>query len=126
MGAPMYQVLRRRMPTQASDAITSGSRRASSPAMRSSRNSSASSTRIQSWDAWVVAKLRCGPKPSQSWCTTRAPCARAIATVSSVLPLSTTTFSAANGTLSRQRAMLAASSWVMTSKVSGRVGMQRC
>src|SRR5688500_9245475 len=112
------------MPTAASPCIIAGSRRSSSLANAASRYSSASSTRIHSSLAWVLAKLRCGPKPSQSWATTRAPCALAIATVSSLLPLSTTPFSAANGTLSRQRAMLAASLWVMTSRVNGNVGMR--
>jgi hypothetical protein len=43
--------------------------------------------------------------------------------VSSSLPESTTSFSAANGTLSRQRPMQAASLRVMTARVIGRVGM---
>ena len=73
--------------------------------------------------AWVLAKLRWGPKPSQSWCTTRAPWAWAMATVSSVLPLSTTSLSAANGTLSRQRAMFNPSLWVMTTRERGKKDM---
>jgi len=44
--------------------------------------------------------------------------------VPSSLPESTTSFSAANGTLSRQRAITAASLRVMTARVIGRTGME--
>jgi hypothetical protein len=43
-----------------------------------------------------------------------------MATVSSVLPLSTTSFSAAKGTLSKQRAIFCASLRVITTSVKGR------
>src|SRR3569833_1968407 len=67
--------------------------------------------------------MRWGPKPSQFWWFIRAPCARAMSQVPSVLPQSITSFSAATGTLSRQRAMVRASLKVITTRVRGRVGM---
>ena len=71
--------------------------------------------KTQSRVARSSARFFCGPKPGQSgvW-HTRAPIARAIATVSSVLPLSTTTTSSANATDSRQARRRADSLWVMT------------
>ena len=49
-----------------------------------------------------TAKFFCAPNPSHSCSMTRAPQRRAISTVSSPLPESTTTISAANGTDARQ------------------------
>ena len=60
--------------------------------------------RIQSVSSASSARFFCGPKPGQSRSTiTRAPCACAIATVSSVLPPSMTTTSSANDSAVRLR-----------------------
>ncbi len=65
--------------------------------------SSVSSERIQSVDNWAIARFFCGPKPGQSGSTTtRAPWARAISTVASVLPPSISTTSSAKSSEARQ------------------------
>src|SRR5690625_1834507 len=115
----MYRVRRRRMPTAVGESITAGRVCSSSRARSLDRYSSASSARIQSWLHCAVPKLRCAPKPSHSCLITRAPWASAISQVPSLLPQSMMIFSAANGTLSRQRAMTSASLSVNTNRVSG-------
>jgi cellulase/cellobiase CelA1 len=77
--------------------------------------SSASSDSTQSEVASASARFFWMPKPCQSGLTlTSAPRERAICTVSSVLPESSTTTWSAKLTERRQAAMLWASLWVMT------------
>ena len=98
--------------------------RATSAASASSSHSSASRLSTQRPRASASARFFCAPKPGQSGViSTRAPSRRAIATVSSVLPLSTTTISPAKATERRQRSSRAASSRVMTTTDSSGTGM---
>src|SRR5882762_8754239 len=77
--------------------------------------SSASSENTHSLPACASARFFCGPKPGQFVVsTTRAPYARAISTVRSLLCESTTTISSAQETEERQRSMFASSFLVMT------------
>ena len=68
----------------------------------------------QSVVACSSAKFFCATYPGQARSMTRAPAARAIPTVRSVLPESTTTISSAKATEARQPPMRSSSSWAMT------------
>ena len=77
-------------------------------------HSSASSDSTQSPVARSSARFFCGPNPGQSAVTvTFAPSSRAISTVRSVLPESTTTISSAKATERSARAMDASSSFAI-------------
>ena len=69
--------------------------------------SSASTTRIHSFDERSIATLRWSPMVSKGFETTTAPAASARATVSSIDPSSTTSISRAHETLSMHAAMFA-------------------
>ncbi len=66
-----------------------------------------------------TAKFFCAPNPSHSCSITRAPRRRAISTVSSALPESTTMHSAAKGTDARHASRLFPASRVITQRLRG-------
>src|SRR5712675_164328 len=81
--------------------------------------SSASRQSTQSCAACSTANCFWRPKPSHSFCTTRAPCRAAISIVPSLLAESTSTISSTNARLSRQVSRTFASFRVMTTAESG-------
>src|SRR5690348_5567692 len=83
--------------------------------------SSASRQSTQSCFAWSTAYCFWRPKPSHSFCTTRAPRRPAISTVSSVEPESTTTISSANARLSRHASSVAAALRVIRTAETGTI-----
>jgi hypothetical protein len=87
--------------------FTSGggsARNASISVLSSALNhSSASISRIHSPRAWSRATFRCAPNPRHACSITRALAARAICTVRSLEPESTTITSSQKSTLARQR-----------------------
>src|SRR3982074_1410485 len=89
--------------------------------------SSASRQSTQSCAACSTANCFCRPKPSHSFCTTRAPCRAAISIVPSLLAESTTTISSTNARLSRQVSRTCAAFRVMRTAESGaRDGAFKC
>src|ERR1700716_1581864 len=81
--------------------------------------SSASRQSTQSCEPCSPANCFCRPKPSHSFCTTRAPCRAAISIVPSLLAESTTTISSTNARLSRQVSRTFAAFRVMRAAESG-------
>ena len=81
--------------------------------------SSASRHSTQSFAASPTAKFFCAPNPGQARSITRAPRRRAISTVSSRLPESTTSTSLANVADARQSTIASAASRVMTQRLKG-------
>src|SRR3954471_9651047 len=81
--------------------------------------SSASRHSTQSWLACSTANCFCRPKPSHSFCTTRAPRRCAMSAVASVLAESTTTISSTNARLSRHASSTLAALRVIRTAASG-------
>src|SRR5436190_11749003 len=81
--------------------------------------SSASRHSTQSCFAWSTANCFCRPKPSHSFCTTRARRRAAISAVESLDAESTTTISSTKARLSRQASSTAAALRVMRTAESG-------